>query len=217
MLLLAAVISAVVWLAAGVHEGVSPGAAPRFALLALGAFCTGLATVLYYRIVNAAGATFLSLINYLIPVWAVGIGALARDRLSELSRKESLIAARGARERAEGIYARITGSLTPEAWQEGRQLLEMTGHRYPSWTAALQPDGDTIASVIPAELENVITPSGETASDGREIYVIDVSALPNGVLDPSGLLLGNDVIFRIEGGALRIADALIRATDGYLG
>jgi drug/metabolite transporter (DMT)-like permease len=76
VLLLAAVISAVVWLAAGVHEGVSPGAAPRFALLALGAFCTGLATVLYYRIVNAAGATFLSLINYLIPVWAVGIGAL---------------------------------------------------------------------------------------------------------------------------------------------
>ena len=29
-----------------------------------------------YRIVNAAGATFLSLINYLIPVWAVTVGAV---------------------------------------------------------------------------------------------------------------------------------------------
>ena len=76
VLLLAAAISAAVWLATGVDDGAPAGAAPRFALLALGAFCTGLATVLYYRIVNSAGATFLSLINYLIPVWAVGVGAL---------------------------------------------------------------------------------------------------------------------------------------------
>jgi drug/metabolite transporter (DMT)-like permease len=76
VLLLAAMISAAAWLATGDPGRAHPGPAPRLALLALGAFCTGLATVLYYRIVNAAGATFLSLINYLIPVWAVGVGAL---------------------------------------------------------------------------------------------------------------------------------------------
>lgn len=76
VLLLAALISAAIWLVTGHQQTGQTGAAPRFALLALGAFCTGLATVLYYRIVNSAGATFLSLINYLIPVWAVGVGAL---------------------------------------------------------------------------------------------------------------------------------------------
>ena len=67
------------------------------------------------------------------------------------------------------------------------------------------PDGDTVESVIPSSLNDVIYDSGETALDGRPIYVIDVTALPGGKLDPSGLLLGNDFIFRIEGGALRIA------------
>ncbi len=67
------------------------------------------------------------------------------------------------------------------------------------------PDGDTVESVIPSSLNDVIYDSGETAPDGRPIYVIDVTALPGGNLDPSGLLLGNDFIFRIEGGALRIA------------
>ncbi len=66
-------------------------------------------------------------------------------------------------------------------------------------------EGETIASVIPANLEAVIRATGETARDGREIYVIDVSALPGGVLDPDGLLLGNDFVFRIQGGALRVS------------
>ena len=65
-------------------------------------------------------------------------------------------------------------------------------------------DGDTVESVIPSSLNDVIYDSGETAPDGRPIYVIDVTALPGGNLDPSGLLLGNDYVFRIEGGALRI-------------
>ena len=37
---------------------------------------TGLATVVYYRVVARAGATFLSLINYLIPVFAVLAGVV---------------------------------------------------------------------------------------------------------------------------------------------
>lgn len=50
---------------------------PGLALAALGALSTGLATVVYFTLVSRAGPTFLSLINYLIPVWAVVLGALA--------------------------------------------------------------------------------------------------------------------------------------------
>lgn len=53
------------------------GLAPACALLALGALSTGLATVVYFSLVARAGPTFLSLINYLIPVWAVVLGTLA--------------------------------------------------------------------------------------------------------------------------------------------
>jgi len=67
-------------------------------------------------------------------------------------------------------------------------------------------DGDVVRSVIPSALESAISPSGETATDGREIYDIDVNALPAGKLDPQGLLLGNDVIFRIRGGALSVSN-----------
>jgi len=52
------------------------GLAPGLALAALGALSTGLATVVYFSLVARAGPTFLSLINYLIPVWAVVLGAL---------------------------------------------------------------------------------------------------------------------------------------------
>jgi drug/metabolite transporter (DMT)-like permease len=51
-------------------------AVPTAALLCLGLLSTGAATVIYYRVVARAGATFLSLINYLIPVYAVLAGAV---------------------------------------------------------------------------------------------------------------------------------------------
>lgn len=60
--------------AALVHQPIGP--VPGFALLALGALSTALATVVYFRLVVRAGPTFLSLINYLIPVWAVVLGAV---------------------------------------------------------------------------------------------------------------------------------------------
>lgn len=63
--------------------------------------------------------------------------------------------------------------------------------------------GDTVASIIPSALSGAIYDSGESVN-GKPVYTIDVTALPGGKLDPSGLLLGNDYIFRIEGGALRI-------------
>jgi drug/metabolite transporter (DMT)-like permease len=70
-------------LAAGLRDGEPAaahddiGLAPALALLALGALSTGLATVVYFSLVARAGPTFLSLINYLIPIWAVVLGALA--------------------------------------------------------------------------------------------------------------------------------------------
>lgn len=46
------------------------------ALILLGLMSTGLATVVYFLIISRAGPSFLSLINYLIPVWAVIVGAV---------------------------------------------------------------------------------------------------------------------------------------------
>lgn len=51
------------------------GTGPTLSVVALGVLSTGVATVIFFRIVAEAGATFLSLINYLIPVWAVMLGA----------------------------------------------------------------------------------------------------------------------------------------------
>ena len=45
-----------------------------WAIAALGVVSTGLAPVLYFRVIRLAGPTFLSLINYLIPLWAVLVG-----------------------------------------------------------------------------------------------------------------------------------------------
>ncbi len=54
----------------------APTLIPLVALIALGVLSTGVATAVYFRIVSRAGATFLSLINYLIPIFAVLAGAL---------------------------------------------------------------------------------------------------------------------------------------------
>lgn len=46
------------------------------AVTVLGITSTGIATVVYFKLIESAGPTFLSLINYFIPLWAVAIGAL---------------------------------------------------------------------------------------------------------------------------------------------
>jgi len=76
VLLLSAVLSAVAAIAAGGPLPTGLAFAPTAALLCLGLLSTGLATIVYYRVVARAGATFLSLINYLIPVYAVLAGAV---------------------------------------------------------------------------------------------------------------------------------------------
>jgi drug/metabolite transporter (DMT)-like permease len=43
----------------------------------LGIVSTGIATVVYFRLISIAGPSFLSLINYLIPIWAMALGVVA--------------------------------------------------------------------------------------------------------------------------------------------
>lgn len=44
------------------------------AITLLGFICTGIGTVIYMTIINLAGPSFVSLINYLIPIWAMILG-----------------------------------------------------------------------------------------------------------------------------------------------
>jgi len=46
------------------------------ALLFLGVLSTAVALIVYFRLIQTAGPSFTSQLNYLIPLWAVGIGVL---------------------------------------------------------------------------------------------------------------------------------------------
>lgn len=48
-------------------------------LILLGVFPTGIATLLWFKIISLKGPLFLSLVNYLIPVWALFIGIFFLD------------------------------------------------------------------------------------------------------------------------------------------
>lgn len=54
----------------------SPPVAALLAVLALGAFSTALPAIVYFRLITSAGPHFISFLNYLIPLWAVALGAL---------------------------------------------------------------------------------------------------------------------------------------------
>lgn len=71
---LAALISVPVALAVEGLPG-HAGPAPLAALLALGIGPTALAAILLVRTIRSAGPTFVSVVNYLVPVWAVILGA----------------------------------------------------------------------------------------------------------------------------------------------
>lgn len=77
VLLGAAGLATLAWGLGGAPFPRRPGVVPLGALAALGLLSTGLATVVYFAVVRRAGPTFLSLINYLIPVYAVLAGTLA--------------------------------------------------------------------------------------------------------------------------------------------
>lgn len=49
----------------------------------LGLISTALATIVYFKLVTVAGPSFLSLINYFIPLWAVAMGFIVLDEQPE--------------------------------------------------------------------------------------------------------------------------------------
>lgn len=53
-----------------------PGLAALAAVVLLGVFSTALASLIYFKLLSRAGPTFVSQLNYLIPLWAVAIGVL---------------------------------------------------------------------------------------------------------------------------------------------
>jgi len=83
VLILSSIIMLVTLLATDRSPPVNVPAAATFAVIALGAFATGMATALYFFLAKTAGASFLSLTNYLVPVFAVAMGTLvAGEKLS---------------------------------------------------------------------------------------------------------------------------------------
>lgn len=59
-------------------------------LLMLGIFSTGIATLLYFRLVHTLGATTFSQVNYLIPILGVGWGALLLEEQPDLQEAVAL-------------------------------------------------------------------------------------------------------------------------------
>ncbi|MCP5073622.1 MAG: DMT family transporter, partial [Rhodobacteraceae bacterium] len=57
----------------------APNGTAVIGLIYLGLMPTALATVMLVTIINSAGPTFLSLVNYQVPVWAVVFGVLLLD------------------------------------------------------------------------------------------------------------------------------------------
>lgn len=74
MLIVASLIS-LPYAAAAPGTIASPTITATAALLILGLLSTGVATILYFRLIQGPGPTFLSLVNYLVPGWAVLAGA----------------------------------------------------------------------------------------------------------------------------------------------
>lgn len=71
--------------AAGAARILSPGPTEIAALVVLGLFSTGYATVIYFRLVKGPGPNFLSFVNYLVPVWAILAGAVVLDEIVTLN------------------------------------------------------------------------------------------------------------------------------------
>jgi len=83
VMILASVLMVPLALAGGPPEIPAVPATAVLAVAVLGVVSTALATVVYFKLVSAAGPTFVSLINYLIPLWAVVLGMVVLDETPE--------------------------------------------------------------------------------------------------------------------------------------
>jgi drug/metabolite transporter (DMT)-like permease len=64
------------FLRGGLEIHAVPETRSLIAVALLGVFATAIATIVYFRLVKSAGPSFVSQLNYLIPLWAVGVGML---------------------------------------------------------------------------------------------------------------------------------------------
>lgn len=76
VLLIASLVIVPIALIQGVEQVSDTSIAALSSVVLLGLFPTGLATIIYFRVIRHAGPAFLSQINYLIPVWAVLMGVV---------------------------------------------------------------------------------------------------------------------------------------------
>jgi drug/metabolite transporter (DMT)-like permease len=60
----------------GWHPQHSPGATAWLALLAVGVLCTGVAYILYFRLIETAGPARALTVTFLVPVFAIAYGVL---------------------------------------------------------------------------------------------------------------------------------------------
>lgn len=63
----------------------NPGMGSIAAVAALGAFATGIASIIYFRLLASAGPTFASTVNYLIPVFGAVLGVAVLSEVLNLS------------------------------------------------------------------------------------------------------------------------------------
>ncbi|MBT8086950.1 MAG: DMT family transporter [Gammaproteobacteria bacterium] len=78
-MLLAASLFSIPLGAADFAQITAPTMSAIVALLILGSLSTGIATLIYFRLVQGPGPTFISVVNYLVPAWAVIVGAVLLD------------------------------------------------------------------------------------------------------------------------------------------
>ena len=74
VLLVSALIMLPAWWATESEASIHLVSTEFLAVVLLGLFPTGLATLIYFAVIARAGPSFLSQINYLIPVWALLMG-----------------------------------------------------------------------------------------------------------------------------------------------
>ncbi len=92
----------------------------------LGLLSTGFASVLYFRLVQGPGPAFVSLVNYLVPGWAVLIGALYLDETLAPTAwlGLALILAGVAMSELGPSIRRTLPALRPTPWRRARTATE---------------------------------------------------------------------------------------------
>jgi drug/metabolite transporter (DMT)-like permease len=97
---------------------VMPGVLAVIALLLLGMIVTGFATILCFRLIQGPGPAFLSMVNYMVPAWAVLMGIVLLDELISPTLMY-------------GLALILFGIALSEFGARIRPMLQSTGQRLP--------------------------------------------------------------------------------------